>query len=41
MNETTERVMGERRLRLLNDVAAAVMGTQSVDDAVSAPEGVS
>ncbi|ORW91251.1 histidine kinase [Mycobacterium sp. IEC1808] len=36
VNETTERVLGERRLRLLNDLAAAVIGTQSIDDAVGA-----
>jgi signal transduction histidine kinase/FixJ family two-component response regulator len=40
VNETTERVMGERRLRLLNDVASAVMDTQSIDDAVSAAVAV-
>ncbi|OBK48533.1 SpoIIE family protein phosphatase [Mycobacterium sp. 1081908.1] len=36
VNETTERVLGERRLRLLNDVAAAAMGAQSIDEAVAA-----
>ncbi|OBI67392.1 SpoIIE family protein phosphatase [Mycobacterium sp. E796] len=36
VNETTERVLGERRLQLLNDLASAVMGTQSIDDAVGA-----
>lgn len=40
VNETTERVMGERRLRLLNDVASAAMGTLSIDDAVSAAAAV-
>ena len=34
--ETTERVLGERRLQALNALAAALMGTQSVDDALAA-----
>lgn len=33
--ETTERVLSERRLHLLNAVASAMMGTGSVDDAVT------
>ncbi|OBI12176.1 histidine kinase [Mycobacterium sp. E2462] len=32
--ETTERVLSERRLHLLNTVAAAMLETRSVDDAV-------
>lgn len=32
--ETTERVLSERRLHLLNALASALMGTGSVDDAV-------
>lgn len=32
--ETTERVLSERRLHLLNAVAAAMMETRSIDDAV-------
>jgi signal transduction histidine kinase/FixJ family two-component response regulator len=40
VNETTERVVGERRLHLLNDVASAAMGTLSIDDAVSAAVAV-
>ncbi|WP_068188025.1 SpoIIE family protein phosphatase [Mycobacterium sp. UM_CSW] len=40
VNETTERVLGERRLRLLNDLAAAVIKTQSIDDAVGAAVAV-
>jgi signal transduction histidine kinase/CheY-like chemotaxis protein/anti-sigma regulatory factor (Ser/Thr protein kinase) len=34
--ETTERVISERRLHLLNAVASATMETRTVDDAVSA-----
>ncbi|OBG28901.1 SpoIIE family protein phosphatase [Mycobacterium sp. 852002-51057_SCH5723018] len=34
VNETTERVLGERRLHLLNTVATAMMETRSIDDAV-------
>ncbi|MGO9355244.1 MAG: SpoIIE family protein phosphatase [Mycobacterium sp.] len=34
--ETTERVLSERRLHLLNAVASATMETQTIDDAVSA-----
>ncbi len=33
--ETTERVLSERRLHLLNAVASAMMETRSIDDAVS------
>ncbi|OBI80039.1 SpoIIE family protein phosphatase [Mycobacterium sp. 1245805.9] len=40
VNETTERVLGERRLRLLNDLAATVIGTQSIDAAVDAAVAV-
>ncbi|MEE2855343.1 MAG: ATP-binding protein [Actinomycetota bacterium] len=36
VTETTERVMGERRLHVLNAVASAVMETQTIDDAVNA-----
>ena len=34
--ETTERVLSERRLHLLNAVAAAVMDTNTIDDALRA-----
>jgi signal transduction histidine kinase/CheY-like chemotaxis protein len=34
VTETTDRVLGERRLQILNAAAAAVMDTRSVDDAV-------
>lgn len=34
--ETTDRVLSERRLQLLNAVAVAVMDTNSIDDAVRA-----
>ena len=34
--ETTERVLSERRLQLLNAVASAVMDTNTIDDAVQA-----
>ncbi len=36
VNETTERVLGERRLQILNSAAAALMETRTVDDAVHA-----
>ena len=36
VSETTERVMGERRLHVLNAVASAVMESQTIDDAVNA-----
>jgi signal transduction histidine kinase/DNA-binding response OmpR family regulator len=36
LTETTERVLSQRRLRLLNAVASAVMKTRTIDDAVSA-----
>lgn len=36
VTETTERVLGERRLHALNAVAAAVMETRTVDDAARA-----
>jgi signal transduction histidine kinase/CheY-like chemotaxis protein len=36
VSETTERVLSERRLHLLNAVAAAVMDTRTIDDAVRA-----
>lgn len=32
--ETTERVLSERRLHLLNTVASAIVGSRSIDDAV-------
>jgi signal transduction histidine kinase/CheY-like chemotaxis protein len=38
--ETTERVISERRLHLLNTVASATMETRAVDDAVSAAVSV-
>ncbi|HZC93987.1 MAG TPA: SpoIIE family protein phosphatase [Mycobacterium sp.] len=38
--ETTERVLSERRLHLLNAVASAVMDTNTIDDAVSAAVAV-
>ncbi len=38
--ETTERVLSERRLHLLNGVAAAVMDTNTIDDAVQAAVAV-
>ncbi len=34
--ETTDRVLSQRRLQLLNDVASAVMDTNTIDDAVQA-----
>ncbi|MGH3967998.1 MAG: ATP-binding response regulator, partial [Mycobacterium sp.] len=34
--ETTERVLSERRLHVLNAVASAVMDTRTIDDAVAA-----
>ncbi|HME79569.1 MAG TPA: response regulator, partial [Mycobacterium sp.] len=39
-SETTERVISERRLHLLNAVASATMETRTVDDAVSAAVSV-
>ncbi|HEX5253488.1 MAG TPA: SpoIIE family protein phosphatase [Mycobacterium sp.] len=36
VTETTERVLSERRLQLLNSVASAVVETRTIDDAVSA-----
>ncbi|MBO0863688.1 MAG: response regulator, partial [Mycobacterium sp.] len=36
VTETTDRVLSERRLHLLNAVASAVMDTRTIDDAVSA-----
>jgi signal transduction histidine kinase/CheY-like chemotaxis protein len=36
VNETTERVLGERRLKILNTAAAASMETRTVGDAVRA-----
>jgi len=36
VTETTERVLGERRLQILNTAAAALMDTRTVDDAVEA-----
>jgi signal transduction histidine kinase/DNA-binding response OmpR family regulator len=41
VTETTERVLGQRRLHLLNAVASAVMKTRTIDDAVSATVKVS
>jgi signal transduction histidine kinase/DNA-binding response OmpR family regulator len=41
LTETTERVLSQRRLRLLNAVASAVMKTRTIDDAVSATVKVS
>ncbi|MFZ1179896.1 MAG: SpoIIE family protein phosphatase [Mycobacterium sp.] len=38
--ETTERVLSERRLHLLNAVASAVMDTHAIDDAVSSAVAV-
>ena len=38
--ETTERVLSERRLHLLNAVAAAVMDTHTIDDAADAAVAV-
>ncbi|MCM6775048.1 SpoIIE family protein phosphatase [Nocardia sp. CDC159] len=34
VNETTDRVLSDRRLHLLNDVASAVMAAHTVDEAV-------
>lgn len=34
VTETTERVLSERRLHLLNTVASAIVGSRSIDDAV-------
>ncbi|MFL6126782.1 SpoIIE family protein phosphatase [Actinophytocola sp.] len=36
VTETTERVLGERRLHILNTLASTLVETQSVDDAVRA-----
>jgi GAF domain-containing protein len=36
VSETTERVLSQRRLHLLNAVAAAVMDTRTIEDAVAA-----
>lgn len=41
VSETTERVLSERRLHLLNAVASAVMDTRTIDDAVTATVEVS
>ena len=38
--ETTDRVLSERRLHLLNGVASAVMDTNTIDDAVQAAVAV-
>jgi signal transduction histidine kinase/DNA-binding response OmpR family regulator len=38
--ETTDRVLSERRLHLLNAVSAAVMDTRTIDDAVAAAVAV-
>lgn len=38
--ETTERVISERRLHLLNSVASAMMETRNIDDAVGAAVSV-
>ena len=38
--ETTDRVLSERRLQLLNGVASAVMDTNTIDDAVQAAVAV-
>ena len=40
VSETTERVLSSRRLHLLNSVAAAVMDTRTIDDAVDAAVAV-
>jgi signal transduction histidine kinase/CheY-like chemotaxis protein len=40
VSETTERVLSTRRLHLLNAVAAAVMDTRTIDDAVAAAVAV-
>ena len=36
VTETTDRVLGERRLQILNTAAAALMETRAVEDAVGA-----
>jgi signal transduction histidine kinase/DNA-binding response OmpR family regulator len=41
VTETTERVLSQRRLHLLNAVASAVMDTRTIDDAVAATVAVS
>lgn len=38
--ETTDRVLSERRLHLLNTVASAIVGSRSIDDAVGVAVGV-
>ncbi len=40
VTETTERVLSQRRLHLLNAVAAAVMDTRTIDEAVNAAVAV-
>ncbi|MGH3634558.1 MAG: ATP-binding protein, partial [Mycobacterium sp.] len=40
VTETTERVLSERRLHLLNAVASATMETRTIDDAVAAAVAV-
>ncbi len=40
VSETTERVLSERRLHVLNGVASAVMDTHTIDDAVTAAVAV-
>ncbi len=40
VRETTDRVLSERRLHLLNAVASAVMHTHAIDDAVSSAVAV-
>ena len=40
MIETTDRVLSERRLHLLNAVATAVMDAHAIDDAVSSAVAV-
>ncbi|WP_375486699.1 SpoIIE family protein phosphatase [uncultured Mycobacterium sp.] len=40
VSETTERVLSQRRMHVLNAVAAAVMETRTIDDAVAAAVAV-
>ncbi len=40
VNETTQRVISERRMHLLNTVASAVLDTRAIDDAVAAAVAV-
>jgi signal transduction histidine kinase/CheY-like chemotaxis protein len=40
VSETTERVLSQRRMHLLNTVASAVMETRTIDEAVAAAVGV-